>query len=69
MLKRVKHPERYRLGHEYNEAVDKCEHYHNLFIEQMKKTADLQSQIDERENIIQFYRHVDSPSRYLLGAI
>lgn len=69
MLKRIKHPDRYRLGYEYNEAVDKCEHYHGLFIEQMKKTAELQVMLDEKENLIALYKHVDKAHRHLLGAV
>ena len=68
MLKKVKNPNRYRLGYEYNEAVDMYNEVHKLFIKQMQKTAELQDEIDQLNNLCTYYKNVDkSKSHFRTG--
>lgn len=69
MLKRIKSPERYRYGCEYNLLVDKYEVLHSTNIKQMQKNVALEQKIDELENLCSFYQHVDKLQRHYYGAV
>lgn len=64
MLKKVNNPKHFRLGYRYNEAVDKYELYHALYIQQLQKTAELQDEIDELYNLCAYYKHGDKSLKH-----
>ena len=68
MLKRIKTPERFRLGYEYNELLTQHEFTHELLILSMQKNAELQGLIDQLTNLAVFYEKVEKEHRHFYGA-